>query len=914
MRLWSRLKFLARNLLRKQQLESQLDEELRSYTAMVADQKIADGMPASEARRTTLADLGGIEQVKQSVRDRRTGIGLELLWQDVRYALRQLHRNRAFTMTAVITLALGIGATTAIFSAVYALLLRPLPYPDAGRLMYISAPTPRSHFDVLASQDFVAGQTSTKSFKDFAGYYYYYNQNLTGPAGPSRVRSVNVTANFLPMLGVVPQLGRLFAQGEDRPAGPPVIVISNHFWRTYFHADPAVLGKSLAINGKPLTVIGVLPPHFSFPDLTLEPDVYAAADLDRDTTIAADKPMIGIQPIVRLRPHVSVEHAQAELQAFYLARFHKIPAELRSFFVGRRISLQPLRRHIAGDNRKPLIILLACVAAVLLIACVNVANLQLARAVSRRHETALRGALGASRLRLIRQSLVESFILSSLAGALGLLIAFVITTLVRNNAAFGTSPSSSRIARLLQLPFGKLSATIYVDGWILAFTIGLAVLTTFLFGLAPAVSGTRLDLRNALQSAAMRVTQAREQRFLRHSLLVVEIAIAVVLLASAGLLVRSFVNVMHYDSGFDSSDTLTGTTLLFGPRYQHSDGNGMPASSPALVRIFIDNLLPRLQALPSVQSAAVASVLPLGQVHDTAITFGPPTPPPPVATWITTPNISATPDYFHVIGATIVQGRSFSSNDTADSPAVAIVNRAFAIQYFAGYVLGKQFNWIVGRNGVTQLTIVGIVNDIRHNNGLEQQVQPEFYIPESQSPSDEVNIALRSTADPTLLANAMRKAVLAVDPEQPVFDIQTMDQRVSSQIAQRRLIMLLIACFALLAVILSAVGVYGVFAYSVSQRTQEMGIRLALGASRSGLLGLIVLQAARLIALGGILGITAALALSKLLASMLVGVKPHDAVSFSLAWILMTVVALVASTIPASGAARTDLISVLHTE
>jgi predicted permease len=913
MQLWARLRSLSRNLFRKQQVDSQLEDEVRTYADMIADEKIAAGIPPSEARRTTLADLGGIEQVKQSVRDRRTGAQLELLWQDVRYALRQLRRNRAFALTAVLTLGLGIGATTAIFSAVYALLLRPLPYPDASRLMYVSAQMSNAHNAAIGSQDFVAGQTSLKSFEQFAGYYSFYNQNLTGPGGPLRIGSANVTANFLPMLGVVPQLGRLFAENEDRPAGPPVTVISNHLWRTYFHADPAIVGKSIAIDGKSLTIIGVLPLRFNFPDLTLEPDVYAAADLDRDTTIAIDKPMIGIRTIVRLRPDISVEHVQAELQAFYLARLHNVPAEFKSFFAGREINLQPLERYITGDNRKPLFILLACVAAVLLIACANVANLQLARAVSRRHETALRGALGASRLRLIRQFLVESLVLSSLAATLGLAIAFAITAFVRSTGTLAPSPSSSRISQLLQLPLGKLSTSIYVDGWVLAFTIGLALLTTLLFGLAPAISGTRLDLRNALQSAAMHVTQAREQRLLRHTLLVVEIALAVVLLASAGLLVRSFVNVMRYDSGFDSSDTITGTTLLAGPRYDRPDEHGMPSPSPDLIRIFINNLLPRLQALPGVQSAAITSALPLGRVQDTAITFGPPMPPPPTATWKTAPNISITPSYFHAVGTTIVQGRAFSSNDNAASPPVAIVNRAFAMHYFAGHALGKRFNDIVGRNQFASVTIVGIADDIRHN-GLEQQVQPEFYIPEAQSPSDEVNIALRSTADPVLLANAMRKAVVAVDPQQPIFDIETMDQRVSDQVAQRRLLMLLIACFALLAVILSAVGVYAVFAYSVSQRTQEMGIRLALGASRRGLLGLIVAQAAPLIALGGVLGIITALALSKLLASMLVGVQQHDAMSFSLAWILMTLVALLASTIPASHAARTDLVSVLHSE
>ena len=284
MQIWSRLKNLSRNLLHKRQVESQLDEELRAYADLISDEKVAAGIPPSEAHRTTLADLGGVEQVKQSVRDRRTGATLELLWQDVRYALRQLRHNRAFTLTAVLTLGLGIGATTAIFSAVYALLLRPLPYPDASRLMYVSAQMSNAHNAAIGSQDFVAGQTSLKSFERFAGYDYYYNQNLTGSGEPLRIGRANVTANFLPMLGVVPQLGRLFAEDEDRPAGPPVAVISNHLWRTYFHADPAIVGKSIAIDGKSLTIIGVLPLRFNFPDLTLEPDVYAAADLDRDTT------------------------------------------------------------------------------------------------------------------------------------------------------------------------------------------------------------------------------------------------------------------------------------------------------------------------------------------------------------------------------------------------------------------------------------------------------------------------------------------------------------------------------------------------------------------------------------------------------------------------------------------------------
>jgi predicted permease len=371
---------------------------------------------------------------------------------------------------------------------------------------------------------------------------------------------------------------------------------------------------------------------------------------------------------------------------------------------------------------------------------------------------------------------------------------------------------------------------------------------------------------------------------------------------------------MRYDSGFDSSDTLTGTTLLSGTRYNSPAANHLLNPEQQPIRRFVEDLLTKLQALPGVQSAAIASGLPLGRVDGSAFVTGQgPTPPLGSSEWKVAACISVTPEYFRVVRTPILQGRAFTTDDTATSPPVAIVNRAFARQYFAGNALGKTIRRPDGPTRHETLTVVGVAQDVRHD-GLEQQVQPEVYFPESQSPETDVNIALRSTADPILLANAMRKAVLAVDPQQPLFDIETMDQRVSDLVAQRRLLMLLIACFALLAVILSAVGVYGVFAYSVSQRTQEMGIRLALGASRRGLLALIVGQAARLVAVGGILGVAGAFILTKLLTSMLVGIKPHDALSFSLAWILMTAIALLASTIPASHAARTDLVSVLHSE
>ena len=906
MKLWPRIKSTLRNLFRKPQIESHLDQELRAYVDMVTDEKISAGISASEARRIALAELGGIEQVKQAVREGRAGTRIELIWQDVRYALRQLSRNRGFTLTAVITLGLGIGATTAIFSAVYSLLLRPLPYYNPSQLMSVSSVWPEEDSDAMISPDFVAAQMETKSFEQFAGYDYG-NENLTGAGDPLKVIRALVTSNFFATIGVVPQLGRTFAPGEDRSGGPSIIVLSDHLWRNKFHADPDILGKAAILNGKEQTIAGVLPPRFIFPNLSVEPDYYAPAPLESDTTVSVAKPVFGMRVIARLRSGASIEQAQAEMQALAQARAKGYPVEMAPFARGRRMVVEPLQRHLTGDDRRPLFILMASVAAVLLIACANVANLQLARAVSRRHETALRGALGASRLRLIRQFLVESLVLSLLAAALGLAIAFVVTSLIRQAGTLEGAQISSPTAQLLRLPFGKVSASIAVDGWVLAFAVGLALLTTLLFGLAPAIGGARSDLRNALQSAGARVSSERDQRLLRHSLLIVEIGLAVVLLTSAGLLIRSFVNVLSYDSGFDPSNTLTGVTLISGQQYD---------ATKERIWSFADNVLPRLQALPGVQAAALASALPLETIFANSAIAPAGVPVPPIGTWSTVSLISITPDYFRVVGTPVLEGRWFNVDDRDGAARVAIVNRAFAKQFFKGDALGKRFNTNIGGGSAYDFktrTIVGIADDVRHG-GLEQEIQPEAFVPMAQVPQGRISIAVRTWNNPASLSNAMRKAVTAADAKQPVFDIETMEERLSSATAQRRLIMLLICCFALLAVVLSAVGVYGVFAYSVNQRRHEMGIRLALGASRNGLLRLVVMQAARLIVLGGVLGAGTALLLSRLLASLLVGVKPHDPMSFWLAWALMTIVALIASTLPAADAARTDLLSVLHSE
>lgn len=888
-----------RNWLGKQRAEDELDEEIRAYAELAAKERSASGTPEHEARRLALAEMGGLETVKQAVRDARAGTQAELLLQDFRFGLRQLGRNPAFAWTAILTLSLGIGATTSIFSVINSLLLRPLPYADASRLISISD---------LPSPDFVAARETLHSFQELAGYDGG-NDNLTGAGAPVRVMRGGVTANLFPMLGMQPQIGRLFSPEDDRPSGPQVIVLSDRLWKSQFGGDRSVLGRAVTINGKRETIVGVLPPHFSFPDATQEPDYYVPADLDSATTLSVTTPVIWMKVIGKLRPGASVQEAQAEVRAFFATRVHWYPAPFWPWAEQREIAVESLQRHLTGDQRKPLWVLLACVGAVLLIACANVANLQLARAVARRQETAIRGALGASRTRLVRQFLVEGLTLSLLAAALGLAIAGGATRLIRDVSAPG-GLAHGGIAEWLRLPLGKAGAVVQVDGWVFAFAGGLALATTLLFGLAPALGATGRVLRRDLKTAGLRVSAGREQRLLRHGLLVAEVGLAVALLASANLLVRSFVNVMRYDSGFDPAHVLTAKTLL-----------GDQQSTPEHTLNFIQTAVAQLQALPGVEAAAASSTLPLQGAGTTPQVFSAEGAIPPVANWLTTPSVgtaqmtSVTPGYFQAIGTPLVEGRTFTTADGPDAQHVAIVNRAFAKRFLAGDALGESFrtNLWQGPFHYTTVRVVGVVPDVRHDS-LEDPPAPEAFLPESQSPDGTVNFVLRTSVDPGSLSSVVRRVVAKIDSAQPLFEMETMDERIANTVAQRRLVMLLTVCFAGLAVVLSGVGVYGVFAYSMSQRRQEMGIRLALGASRGRVIRLVVAQAAQLILVGGALGLGGALLLSRLLASMLIGVSGHDTVSYCAAWALMVVIATIASGIPAAEVAGTDLVSVLRSE
>ncbi len=902
--MWSHIKSAFRNPLHKQQVESELDDEIASYVAAVTDENIAAGLAPEEARHRALVECGGTEHVKQAVRNGRAGALAESLRQDIRFGIRQLRRNPAYSSTAILTLALGIGATTAIFSAVYALLLRPLTYSGSDRLMFIYQHTKYDKDDdisALINQDFVAAQSDLRSFESVAGYLDYGDQSLTGVGAPMRVSAMRVTANFFPTLRVTPALGRNFLSSEDRKDGPAVVILSHRLWQSRLNSDPAIVGRTIALGGKAQTVVGVLPAHFIFPDSDAEPDLYVPFGIDTDTRLETTNVTVyTVLAIARLRDGVTLPQAQAELNLFEQNRVKGYAPFFANWAEGRKILAQPLQRILTGDDREPLLILLACVAAVLLIACVNVANLQLARTVTREPEMALRGALGAGRLRLIRQSLVENLTLSAIASVLGLAIASLAAWLIRQSGAPGEFTSGSPVADLLQAPLGKLSAAVEVNGWVLAFTAGLALLTTILFGLAPAIGSSRSDLRTALHGAARGVSSGRQQRRLRSVLLASEIGLAVLLLTGAGLLIRSFAHVLQNGTGFDPRQCLTA-------KVQRNF-----SEEPEKTKAFARQLLPRLKALPGVHAAAIGSVLPLEHIYrGRTLAFGD-GPPLPVGQRPDARTISISPEYFSATGTSLLRGRAFTDQDNAAAVPVAIVNQAFARKYFNGEALSKQFR--INFNGkFTPITAVGIVQNVPYD-GLESDLQPVIYLPFDQVPELEVNIVLRSSVEPTSLTTAIRKAVIDTDPMQPLFDVATMESRLSQSLAQRRLLMLLIAAFAMLAMILAGVGVYGVFSYWVSQRRQEMAIRLALGSSRPELLRLIVSQAMRLILAGGVVGIAGAWFLDRLLASMLVGVKAHDPVSLSLAWALMTLIALVGSCVPARNAARTNVISVLHSE
>ncbi|SPF45052.1 conserved membrane hypothetical protein [Candidatus Sulfopaludibacter sp. SbA4] len=862
-----------RNLFRARRLHSEVEEELRFHVESRTRDNLAAGMTAEEARRNATHRFGNHTLITERTRDADVIGWLETAWQDTRYALRTLWRNPGFAAVAVLTLALGIGANTAIFSVVRSIVFRPLPFREPDRIVWIGDGDPSSRAgkvlvrqDVVSSKIFQDWRRESRSFESMAAYhafFSYLSYNLTGRGAPERLSGIQISQGLLPLLGVDAALGRVFRPEEDRPGARPAVLLTYGFWQRRFASDAAVLGETITLNDKPSTIVGVLPASFDFAA------VFApGSHLDVITPLILDKASEGyghyLGVLGRLRKDVSVAAAQGEMDSLVT----------RERLVDRNVTgavLVPLAKRAVSDVRSPLLVLLGAVAVVLLIACTNLASLLLARASSRRKEMAIRVAVGAGRLRLVRQLLTESLILSLLGGVLGLAPALAGVPL---------------IARLPHVSIPRLSE-VQVDSWTFGFALLVSVLTGLLFGLAPALQ-------------AYREPAGRGQR-LREAMVVAQVALAVVLLTGAGLLLRSFWRILEVNPGFRSEGVIA-ARIDPASKYGRS----------ARLTSFFDDVLRRVAIIPGVEAAAFCDTLPLDRDRSWDIR---PRGTPPENAPSAFPHV-ITPEYLRVMGIPLKRGRTFTDRDTADAPGVVILNESAVRRFWpegqdpSGQQVALAQQVLV--NGRT-LQIVGIAGDVRHS-GLDQQAGLEMYLPLDQFPFTFMDLVVRTTLQPGALAPAIRQAVWSIDRDQPVASFRTIDELVDTALSPRRFSMLLLGAFAGLALFLAAVGTYGVMAYSVAQRKREIGIRMALGASGFAVLRLVVLRGVGLATLGVLLGAGGALLVTGTLGSQLYEVRSSDpGTLFAVALLLMSVVAL-ASYIPARRATRVDPAAALRSE
>jgi predicted permease len=868
--MWSDLRIRLRSLFRRRAVEAELDEELRFHLERQVEALAAAGLPHAEAARQARLAFGGLEQIKEECRQARGVSALETAAQDLRYGLRMLRRTPLVTALAVLTLAAGLGANTAIFSAVNTALLRPLPYPDPDRLVVVWGSRPQRQGTPVSATNFLDYQEQSRAFEHMATFHAA-GFVLTG-GEPEWLRAGRVSPDFFAVLGVRAALGRTFAPEDGRAGGDKVVILGPGIWRRRFGADPGIVGKSILLSATRYTVIGVLPAGFDFsvPGTFKPADVWVPAVLTRDDSKRSHAELYWL---ARLKPGVSLRQAHAELQAISQRLARAYPRAL----YGLGVSLVPLREQGAGGVRSLLLILLGAVGFLLLIACANVASLQLARASTRQKEIALRLALGAGRWRIIRQLLTESLLLAFLGGALGVLLAHWGVGLLN-----GLAP-----ANLPRESLGGLDATV------LAYSALLALVTGVLFGLAPAFQSSSVALGESLKEGGRSSAESTRGGRFRAALMVIEVALALVLLAGAGLLARSFVRLLGENRGFEVDPILT--VLVDLPRYSYPDARSQAA--------FQRQALARLQALPGVIEAGGIDDLPLTPDRDSSsfLVAGrePLLPDMPEAQ-----TRSVTPGYFRTMGIPVLRGREILATDTAEAPPVLLINESLARRDFPGEdPVGKRLSLSV--SPPSWATIAGVVADVR-DLGLEAHPEPEMYFPFEQSPLSYINLVTRVTGDPARLAAPVRNALRGLDKGLPLPDVSPMRSVLAASIAQRRFILLLLALFAAIALALAAVGVYGVISYAVARRTHEIGIRMALGARRADVLRLVIGRSLGLTVCGVGAGLAGALLLSGLMASLLYGVPPTDLPTFAGVALLLSGVAALASYLPARRAMAVD--------
>ena len=799
------------------------------------------------------------------------------LLQDARYGLRMLWKNPAVTFVAVLALALGIGANTAIFSVVNAVLLRPLSYKQPDRLVIMWEKTPKMDTSV-AYPNFKDWVEHNEAFEQIAASRLH-SFNLTGVGEPERLQGRMVSHTFFSVLGVEPLKGRMFQPEEDRAGGPDVVVLNHGFWQRRFGGDESIVGQQIALNNRSYTVIGITPPSYRYGS---EVDVFVPIGLfEQDYQQRGSHP--GIYVVGRMKEGMTIESARASMDTLMARLEEQYPDTNKD----RRIHLESLYENTVGEVKSSLYVLLGAVAFVLLIACANVANLLLARSASRQKEIAIRTALGAGRMRIVRQLLTESVILALAGGALGLLLAWWGTDLL-----IASVPDD--IPRLNEAG---------LDSRVLIFTTAVSVLTGLIFGLVPALQASRTDLNESLKEGERGSTGARHR--LRGALVVAEVAVALVLLVGAGLMVRSFWRLQSVETGFDPQNVLTMQVSVAakegeGPRVQN----------------LVEEITRRVQSLPGVEAAAMASGMPFTGATETFFKVD----GRPMEEGLMTVQYIVTPGYFDAMGVKLRKGRLFNDQDRKDAPLVVVIDESFAAKAFPGEdPIGKR---ILRGDGSDLYEIVGVVEHVKHY-GLEGEVpvDPQSYLAVAQVPDKfihfvvgRMSLVARTKGDPAALTGAIRQQVLAADPNQPVYNARTMEEIVSQSMAQRRFSMMLLSIFAGVALLLAAVGIYGVMSYTVTQRTHEIGIRMALGAQRTDIVRMVVRQGMLLAVVGICLGVIAALLLTRVMSGLLYGVSASDPTTFASIAILLVSFAFLACFVPARRATKVDPMVALRYE